>query len=180
MARIIPRARVSTKPRPRTKSSADRAPRRFKASQFVAGVVQAIFVGAILYSSCIPDCSSADAPGSHPAFREALVLFLVRVALCWAALCLLPFATVKGGYRYEPLRGELRLKDVARKGGRVWYFMYYDAAVFGACVVMGYLVFLEGQNGRPATRPRGRSFFFLAPPRVGGGCVAAPPRAPRG
>ena len=95
----------------------------FKASQFTTACIQAMVVGASLYVSCIPDCSSG-APGSEPAFRQTVWLFFARFFLCWVALALLPWSAVKGGYHYEPVRGELA--SVTRKGGRVWYWMYYD------------------------------------------------------
>ena len=105
----------------------------FKASQFTTACVQAMVVGAALYASCIPDCS-AGAPGSEPAFRATLWLFFARVLLCWVALGLLPWSAVKGGYHYEPVRGELA--SVARKGGRVWYWMCYDLVVAAGCLAL--------------------------------------------
>ena len=63
-------------------------------------------------------------PGSEPQFRTTLWLFFARVLLCWVALAFLPFSLVKGGNHYRPVRGELA--SVTRKGGRVWYWMYYD------------------------------------------------------
>jgi len=105
----------------------------FKASQFTTACVQAMVVGAALYASCIPDCS-AGAPGSEPAFRATLWLFFARVLLCWVALGLLPWSAVKGGYHYEPVRGERA--SVARKGGRVWYWMCYDLVVAAGCLAL--------------------------------------------
>ena len=121
----------------------------FKASQFTTACVQAMVVGATLYASCIPDCSDG-APGSEPAFRETLWLFFARVLLCWVALGLLPWSAVKGGYHYEPVRGELA--SVTRKGGRVWYWMYYDLAVFAGCMALIYFIFSQpGADGLGGT-----------------------------
>ena len=114
----------------------------FKASQFTTACVQAMVVGATLYASCIPDCSDG-APGSEPAFRETLWLFFARVLLCWVALGLLPWSAVKGGYHYEPVRGELA--SVARKGGRVRYWMYYDLVVAAGCLAL--VIFIYDQPG---------------------------------
>ena len=105
----------------------------FKASQFTTACVQAMVVGATLYASCIPDCSDG-APGSEPAFRATLWLFFARVLLCWVALGLLPWSAAKGGYHYEPVRGERA--SVARKGGRVWYWMGYDLVVAAGCLAL--------------------------------------------
>mgnify|MGYP004139693069 CR=1 FL=1 len=112
----------------------------FKASQFTTACIQAMVVGASLYVSCIPDCSSG-APGSEPAFRQTVWLFFARFFLCWVALALLPWSAVKGGYHYEPVRGELA--SVTRKGGRVWYWMYYDLAVFAGCMALIYFIFTQ-------------------------------------
>ena len=112
----------------------------FKASQFTTACIQAMVVGASLYVSCIPDCSSG-APGSEPKFRETLWLFFARFLLCWVALALLPWSAVKGGYHYEPVRGELA--SVTRKGGRVWYWMYYDLAIFLGCMALIYFIFTQ-------------------------------------
>ena len=121
----------------------------FKASQFTTACVQAMVVGATLYASCIPDCSDG-APGSEPAFRETLWLFFARVLLCWVALGLLPWSAVKGGYHYEPVRGELA--SVTRKGGRVWYWMYYDLAIFAGCMALIYFIFTQdGADGLGGT-----------------------------
>ena len=88
---------------------------------------------AIVARSRITLCS-AGAPGSEPAFRATLWLFFARVLLCWVALGLLPWSAVKGGYHYEPVRGERA--SVARKGGRVWYWMCYDLVVAAGCLAL--------------------------------------------
>ena len=121
----------------------------FKASQFTTACIQAMVVGASLYVSCIPDCSSG-APGSEPKFRETVWLFFARFFLCWVALALLPWSAVKGGYHYEPVRGELA--SVTRKGGRVWYWMYYDLAIFAGCMALIYFIFTQdGADGLGGT-----------------------------
>lgn len=83
-------------------------------------------------------------PGSEPQFRTTLWLFFARVLLCWVALAFLPFSRVKGGYHYRPVRGELA--SVTRKGGRVWYWMYYDLCITAGCLVLIFLIYTENKT----------------------------------
>ena len=115
----------------------------FKAAQFISGGVQAMMVGSILYTTCIPNCTGDEAPGNHPNFRVELLFFLVKGGLCWLALLMLPWSEVKGGRLYVPLKSD---PDLARKGGRVWNLMYYDLLVFAACLGLGLQVYADADK----------------------------------
>ena len=113
----------------------------FKASLFLAGGVQSAFVGTALFQACT-EASNCDsrAPGSNPVgFEFGLLGALVQSVCCWIVMGFLPWAKPKGGKLYEQTTRRLS-KHVetanlaATKGGRLWYFMLYDAAIFVACV----------------------------------------------
>ena len=85
-------------------------------------------------------CAEGGAPGSAPAgFEFGLYGAILQSLVCWGAMGLLPWATPKGGKLYEVPKGvvggrqPIADSSITTKGGRLWYFMWYDTLILLAC-----------------------------------------------
>ena len=137
-----------------------------KASLFLSGGIQSALLATAIFQACL-EASSCEAkgdalggaPGSNPAgFEFGLLGALVQSVCCWVAMCLLPWASPQGGKLYD-LSADLSRRTVERrssptapkgrglwhlcvcgatsKGGRLWYFMWYDTIILLCCIAGG-------------------------------------------